>query len=440
MQMKQQLELKLIQPAMKEACSVLDILLQAGFSAYFVGGAVRDTLLGKPIHDIDIATNAKPEQVLELFAHSIPTGLQHGTVTVVNNKENYEITTFRTESGYRDHRHPGEVIFVTELEQDLQRRDFTINAMAIDCNWQLYDPYGGLQHLHNGILATVGDSNQRFQEDALRMLRAIRFAVTYNLQIEAQCKRAILDNGKLLAHIAMERVAYELGRMMQGNDPAAAVVLLQVSRLLRHTKQPLYLAQGRYCPLPHLGERTASGNWALLFLHLGLTSEQAAHDMEALRLSKQLQHEVSTLLELCEWLNEISEGIVSVKARDVAEGDKSVEAVKAALAYELQQQWLDKLLHYPLDQLELWLEQFAAFAPYMLSLKQYHEALPIKRIAELAVNGKQLLGWCDKPAGVWVKELLRTLFIAVAGGKLKNNKQEIKQFVKVWIEGETINE
>lgn len=438
--MMQQLDLKLIQPAMKEACSVLDILLQAGFSAYFVGGAVRDTLLGKPIHDIDIATSAKPEQVLGLFARSIPTGLQHGTVTVVHNKENYEITTFRTESGYRDHRHPANVTFVTELEQDLQRRDFTINAMAIDANWQLYDPYGGLQHLHNGILATVGDSNQRFQEDALRMLRAIRFAVTYNLQIEEKCKRAILGNGKLLGHIAMERIAYELGRMMQANDPAAAVVLLQVSKLLRHTKQPLYLARGSYCPLPHIGERTASGDWALLFLHLGLTGRQAAHDMEALRLSKQLQYEVHTLLELCEWLNEVSEGIAGTQSSGAAKRSQAAKTVKAATVNKLQQQWLDKLLHYPLEHLELWLGQFAAFTPYMLSLKQYHKALPVKRIKELAVNGQQLLNWCGKPGGAWVKELLDTLFLTVAGGKLKNNKQEIEQFVKAWIEGETINE
>src|SRR5690606_34254841 len=121
------------------------------------------TLLGKRIHDIDIATSAKPEQVLELFPHSIPTGLQHGTVTVVHDNETYEVTTYRAEAQYCDHRRPSEVIFVDELEQDLQRRDFTMNAMAIDSEWKLFDPYGGQADLRNGVLSTVGASEERFQ-------------------------------------------------------------------------------------------------------------------------------------------------------------------------------------------------------------------------------------------------------------------------------------
>lgn len=428
--MTQQINPRLIQPAMREACSVLDILLHAGFSAFFVGGAVRDTLLGKPIHDIDIATSARPEQVLELFPRSIPTGLQHGTVTVVHEHNSYEVTTFRTESSYSDYRHPGQIAFVDELEQDLQRRDFTINAMAIDRHWKLYDPYGGQSDLHNRILATVGSSSQRFQEDALRMLRALRFAAAYRLRIDEQCQQAIWQHGELLQHIAMERVAYELGRLLQADELHPNLHMLKESRLLHFTKEKLLLANGSLRQLPSIASRAESTCWALLFLHFGLSSGQAAHDMRRLRLSKRLQGDAGTLLKLCEWLQQ------AVEETDAAAQTNN----RPGLADELKQQWLQLLLQYPLELLELWLEQFQPFSTQVKLLQQLHESLPVKSVKQLAVQGKQLLDWSNKPAGPWLKALLEQLFIAVASGKLGNNKQEIERFVKAQNEDDAINE
>jgi len=427
--MIQQLRPQIIQPAMKKACPILDSLLRAGFSAYFVGGAVRDTLLGKHIHDIDIATSAQPEQVLELFLHCIPTGLQHGTVTVVQDDETYEVTTYRADAEYTDFRRPSEVVFVDELEQDLQRRDFTMNAMAIDINWKLYDPYGGQTDLHNGVLSTVGKSEERFQEDALRMLRALRFSLTYHLRMTDECQQAIWKHGRLLRHIAMERVANELSRMLQGAACADVVSQLQQSKLLSFTKEQLYIAQ--YQPVASLikldkfkqqGDASTiaeSVHWSLLFLAFGMSSEQAASDLKALRLSNQLHDEVCTYLKLTEWLQANSEHTLN-------------EALK--------QQWLNMLLVYPLQLLNAWLNHFQWYSPLVSELHQYHGSLAIYSLKELAVSGKHILKWCNKPAGAWVKELLHHLFIAVAAGKLPNSTDYMKEYILTRNEGDGSNE
>lgn len=155
-----------------EAHDVMNRLMGNGYKAYMVGGCVRDSLLGRPVSDVDIATSALPEQVLSLFPRVVPTGLQHGTVTVVMPTCTYEVTTFRKESGYEGHRRPEEVEFIDDLEEDLMRRDFTINAMAIDVEGELHDPFGGAADLEQRLIRCVGDAEQRFREDALRMLAA----------------------------------------------------------------------------------------------------------------------------------------------------------------------------------------------------------------------------------------------------------------------------
>ena len=187
----------------QDALPVLDIFEKNGFEAYFVGGSVRDALLHKPINDIDIATSAFPEEVKSIFKKTIDVGIQHGTVVVLFQNEPYEVTTFRTESGYQDYRRPDQVTFVRSLEEDLKRRDFTINAFAMDQKGIIKDFFQGLQDLEKKIIRAVGDPYERFHEDALRIMRAIRFQSQLNFDIEEQTFQAVVESASLLSTAAL---------------------------------------------------------------------------------------------------------------------------------------------------------------------------------------------------------------------------------------------
>lgn len=199
-----------------KAMPVLRTLEDAGFEAYFVGGSVRDVLLHRHVHDVDITTSAYPEEVKELFDKSIDTGIKHGTVTVLYGGESYEITTFRTESGYQDFRRPDHVTFVQNLDEDLKRRDFTINALAMDMHGDIVDLFNGIEDLKNHIIRAVGNPEKRFHEDALRMMRAVRFMSQLEFKLEEKTEQAIKDNHELLKKISVERIREEFVKMGLG--------------------------------------------------------------------------------------------------------------------------------------------------------------------------------------------------------------------------------
>ena len=203
----------------QEVKNVLLRLESAGFAAYAVGGCVRDTLRGVTPHDYDITTAARPEAVLALFeGYAIPTGLQHGTVTVRMAGESFEVTTFRADGPYTDHRRPDSVAFSDSLQEDLRRRDFTVNAMAMDVRGQVYDFHGGEADLRAGILRCVGDAEQRFNEDALRILRCLRFASVLGFAIEPETAAAVENCAPLLRHIAAERIREEMTKLLCGQN------------------------------------------------------------------------------------------------------------------------------------------------------------------------------------------------------------------------------
>ena len=197
-------------------CACLDALENAGFEAYVVGGCVRDHCLGLAPHDYDICTSALPEQTEAVFAdHRLVTaGKKHGTIGVVTEAEVVEITTFRTEGDYRDNRHPDWVEFVTDIEKDLARRDFTVNAMAYSPKYGFADPFGGQADLSNKILRAVGDPVRRFQEDSLRILRGVRFAVRFGLTVDAETEAAMISQAHLMDNLARERVFDELCKLL----------------------------------------------------------------------------------------------------------------------------------------------------------------------------------------------------------------------------------
>ena len=204
-----------------------------GFEAFAVGGAVRDLLLGRGPEDWDVATSGEPRYVLSIFPRVVPAGLKHGTVTVVTPAGGVDVTTYRVEGPYSDFRRPDTVRFTDSLRQDLGRRDFTINALALGPDGRVVDLFGGLADLARGIVRAVGDPAARFSEDALRMMRAVRLTAELGFSLDPDTSAAIRDNAALLGRIAVERVRQELDRCLLGPDPARALELLRSLGLLK---------------------------------------------------------------------------------------------------------------------------------------------------------------------------------------------------------------
>ena len=253
------------------AAALLDALHAAGYAAYAVGGCVRDSLLGRTAHDWDLCTSALPQQVMELFGaeQCIPTGLQHGTVTIKYGGQLYETTTFRTEGSYTDGRHPDAVQFVPDVREDLARRDFTINAMAYNEAEGLVDPFGGQADLQNGLLRAVGEPQQRFTEDALRILRLYRFAARFGFALDAATARAARQLAPHLDCISAERIQEELAKLLAAPQPGAylepavlAVVLPELTPAALEAAKPVVDA----CPA---GEENLPVRWAALLGTLG---------------------------------------------------------------------------------------------------------------------------------------------------------------------------
>ncbi len=202
-----------------KAKRVVNTIQAAGFEAYVVGGCVRDSILGRQPQDWDITTSAKPEQVKALFPRTIDTGLQHGTVTVMQDREGFEVTTYRIDGEYEDSRHPKEVVFTPNLEEDLKRRDFTINAMAYNEEKGLVDIFGGMEDIRLGRIRCVGRAEERFGEDALRMLRAIRFSAQLGYEIDEETQQGIRRLAPTLKNISAERIQTELVKMLVSPHP-----------------------------------------------------------------------------------------------------------------------------------------------------------------------------------------------------------------------------
>lgn len=203
----------------KDVKYIINTLEKNGYEAYAVGGCVRDAIIGKEPSDWDITTNATPMQVKKLFKHTIDTGIQHGTVTIMIHKVGYEVTTYRIDGKYADGRHPDKVEFTVSLKEDLKRRDFTINAMAYNDTRGIIDLFGGIEDLKEGIVKCVGNPYNRFDEDALRILRAFRFAAVLNFEVEEKTKKAAGDLAENLNKISKERIRTELDKLIMSDTP-----------------------------------------------------------------------------------------------------------------------------------------------------------------------------------------------------------------------------
>ena len=386
------------------AAELLDTLHRAGYAAYVVGGCVRDSLLGLTPHDWDLCTSALPQQGMELFGEEkcIPTGLQHGTVTVKQGGGLYEITTFRTEGTYTDGRHPDEVHFVPDVREDLARRDFTINAMAYNAKEGLVDPFGGQADLQSGILRAVGVPHQRFTEDALRILRLYRFAARFGFSIDPPTAQAAQELCAHLDCVSVERIEEELAKLLSAPAPAAyldekilGVVLPELSPEALAAAKPVVDA----CPA---GEQALPVRLAALLLSLG--EDGTRRTLRRLRCSNACIEETAVLVR------EVVSGVpvsLNIYARRLL-GKYNLCTVQrlAALGTALQP------------------ERLADFA----ALSELAERLDADgvccRVSQLAVNGRDLMA-AGVPAGPGIRKVLEALLDGVIREEYPNERQAL---------------
>ncbi|OXM88037.1 CCA tRNA nucleotidyltransferase [Paenibacillus rigui] len=426
------------EPLENGAVKVLHALQQQGYEAYLVGGCVRDKMLQRPVKDYDIATSARPEQVQKTFSRTIPTGLQHGTVTVIVDGFTYEVTTFRKEEGYEQYRRPSEVHYIDSLLEDLRRRDFTMNAMALDADGLLMDPFHGMEDLRLGVLRCVGVPDERFEEDALRMLRCIRFASEYGLQIEEQTWASLCSHAPLLKHIAMERVRMELERMIGGAAPHRAICLLIESGLLQQSKEPLRLAQ-----LTHEKATTADLNplmkiaapaarWAAIYLTIAGDADSVEEDLKRLTFSKQQIKDIVWIVAASIYI--VEQAVIYNKGAD--ENCDSLERSwkLAALQYGTKSMWeLHSLIC--LDSAAALLPSFPSGLLESLAANgaDWLEELQITSLSELQLSGKDLLIHLNRKGGPWMSAVLQHLLEQTALGHIENQTEPLLEEAKRWV-------
>ncbi len=432
---------------------VINALADAGFSAYIVGGCVRDYFLGNQTSDTDITTSAKPCEVEKILADKnikvVETGLKHGTVTAVIDKTPFEITTFRTDGEYKDSRHPQSVEFVEDVEQDLKRRDFTVNAMAYNDERGLVDLFGGREDIENRIIRTVGEPDARFKEDALRIMRALRFSSVLGFDIEEKTKKSIFDNMYLLENISAERIFSELSKLLCGKnvlnvlDEFRQVIGVIIPQLIpsfncaQKTPWHTYTVYEHIIHSVDFAPRDPVIRLTMLLHDIGkpsvkLTDENgrdhfkthadagekiAAEVLSKLKVSNNIYNKVTTLIKyhqsvenvndvkIKHWFNKIGEeytlSLFDVRIADL----KAHNLGKKEVLFEIER---------------------------LMSLEEEAKMIIKRRepykISELAVNGHDLisLGF----SGLEIGDKLSAILTLVMDGRLKNTKKDILDFLK----------
>ncbi|MBF0777759.1 CCA tRNA nucleotidyltransferase [Streptococcus cuniculi] len=284
----------------QEALPILEKIKQAGFEAYFVGGSVRDAILGRPIHDVDIASSSYPEETKAIFPRTIDVGIEHGTVLVLEDHGEYEITTFRTEDVYVDYRRPSQVAFVRSLEEDLKRRDFTVNAFALDEEARIIDKFDGLQDLEQKTLRAVGTATERFNEDALRIMRGFRFAASLEFSIEEATFEAMKETAPLLEKISVERIFVEFDKLLLAKGWRRGMEALVASKAYDYLPDMKGKEKHLTAFLASFAEdfifQTSEQAWAVLIVYLEI--KDAKSFLKHWKTSNDFQRTVIKLVEI----------------------------------------------------------------------------------------------------------------------------------------------
>ena len=367
------------------AINILEKFNEAGYEAYFVGGCVRDYLLNDEFSDIDITTNALPEEVKQIFRKSIDTGIQHGTVTILVDEDSFEVTTFRTEDDYIDHRTPEKVEFVSDLKEDLDRRDFTINAMALDSNGKLYDYHCGERDLRNKVIKTVNNPNERFFEDALRMLRSFRFSSKLGFEIEENTLKAIKNNAELIKFVSIERIVNEFRKLLTGRGNKRSLELLLDSNLNNY--------------IPFLDE-----------------------------ISKIIDFSNYTFCQSLYILSKIND-ISFEKLKELKLSNKEIKQIK--IYEKINEDFSSNvpleiiLYNYDVNDVTF----IASYSNYCDNEDIERIKLPIKSFNDIAITSMEIISIIDKPTGPWIKEIIKKLEEDIILFKIDNTKKDILDFL-----------
>ena len=399
------------EPLFLEALPVMQQLVDAGYEAYFVGGSVRDMLLHKPISDVDIATSATPQEVKEIFPHTVDVGIEHGTVMVIYHKEGYEVTTFRTEEGYEDFRHPDKVTFVRSLEEDLKRRDFTINALAIGIDDQLMDFFDGIGDLERQCIRCVGDAKERFNEDALRMFRAVRFVGQLGFQVEEETKNAISLLKMNLSKVAVERMKVEFEKMIQSSYRKDALKLFVETGLYQAC--PLFDGKGeillKLAEYP-IKEMSVLQAWILFVDELKLSDKEVTHLLKSWKSSNE-------------------------QIRDVLVGYKTYRARK-------EEEWNFFLAYDCPYEVACEVEQLLIVQDKSISMEgleaTYH-SLPIRSMNDIHLNGHDIIRILklDKKGPI-IGQVLKTIEKMILEQSISNDAEVLETYVLAHFGGKSV--
>ena len=399
------------EPLFLEALPVMQQLVDAGYEAYFVGGSVRDMLLHKPISDVDIATSATPQEVKEIFPHTVDVGIEHGTVMVIYHKEGYEVTTFRTEEGYEDFRHPDKVTFVRSLEEDLKRRDFTINALAIGIDDQLMDFFDGIGDLERQCIRCVGDAKERFNEDALRMFRAVRFVGQLGFQVEEETKNAISLLKMNLSKVAVERMKVEFEKMIQSSYRKDALKLFVETGLYQAC--PLFDGKGeillKLAEFP-IKEMSVLQAWILFVDELKLSDKEVTHLLKSWKSSNE-------------------------QIRDVLVGYKTYRARK-------EEEWNFFLAYDCPYEVACEVEQLLIVqdkSSSMEGLEATYHSLPIRSMNDIHLNGHDIIRILklDKKGPI-IGQVLKTVEKMILEQSIFNDAEVLEMYVLAHFGGKSV--
>ncbi|MHD0397685.1 CCA tRNA nucleotidyltransferase [Staphylococcus simulans] len=389
-----------------KAAPILNQIQAHGFEAYYIGGSVRDYLMDRPIHDIDITTSASPDEIETIFEHTIPIGKEHGTINVVYQNENYEVTTYRAEGEYKDHRRPDEVFFVRDLYKDVERRDFTMNAIAMDTDFKIRDYFGGYEDIKQKRIVTVGPAEERFTEDALRILRGLRFKSQLGFDIEARTFKAMQHRVADTAYLSIERIIVELTKLLEGKDVAHVYPLMLDLHFFDYV--PFFknykMSQIKICEPISLE----------LMLAVMMYQQPESHGtLKALKISNEMKKSVQIYCDIFEKLETHSD--------------------KRSLRLLVYDYGLPKLSYLLSMQETLNANQIALGHPLIMNqatIKEIYNDLVISKRSDIAINGKIILETLNRKGGPWLKEMLRDIECAIINHELQNEQSEIINWVK----------
>ncbi|EGQ3767332.1 CCA tRNA nucleotidyltransferase [Staphylococcus pseudintermedius] len=386
---------------------ILERLIQHGYEAYFVGGSVRDFIMNRPIHDVDITTNATPDEIESLFEHTIPIGKEHGTINVVWSHENYEVTTFRAEAEYVDHRRPTEVYFVRDLYQDVERRDFTMNAIAMNINYERIDHFEGERDIEQRIIRTVGDAKTRFDEDALRILRGLRFKSQLGFTIEEATFEAMAHQMSDLEYLSIERIMNELTLLIKGTFVAKTFPILEALQLWR------YIPYFKDVDVAAIKINAPIDMEAFLAILSYRTNYQA---FKSLKLSNAQVRTIQTLISAIQVAQTI---------------DTKVQLQQFTYDFGLEVALKINELRPILEDNQIDLPSPIIFSS--ASLQAVWEDLPIQSREDLAIDGKWLMQAFQLKGGPWIKDVLRQVECAVIQRQVNNQTEAIIEWMRTHV-------